>query len=109
MVTHPLARQSVSMHLEQGDKEVDHFVFEGEAQMSQQQQDAYKGLIGDGAAKITVAKDLGEKNFGNGGSVMVSITLTCDQSHAAINGAVDMAHGLADYWIKQYHDQMRRM
>lgn len=77
--------------------------------MSAQQVDYYKNIIGDGLSKITVSKDLGEKDFGKGGSVMVSVTLTCDQSEAGINGAIQLADRLATYWTDQHHDGMRKL
>lgn len=73
-----------------------HEVYEGEAQMSQQQQDAYKALIGDGLAKVTVGRDIGEKDFGSGGGVIVNVSLTCDQSGPVINQAIALAHQIAD-------------
>lgn len=77
--------------------------------MSQQQADAYGALIGDGRARITVSKELSESDFGNGGKVMVSVSLTCDQSHGAINGAVQLADSLAVYWVDYHHNNMRQM
>jgi hypothetical protein len=72
-----------------------------------QQLDSYKGLIGDGKGRITVSKEISESDFGKGGKTMVSISLTCDQSHPAINAAVNMADQLATYWANVHHDNLR--
>jgi hypothetical protein len=100
----PLTKQVVHIHAGG-----EHLVSEGEAQMTQQQTDAYQGLVGGGQAKITVTKELSEKDFGNGGSCMVSVTLTCDQSYATIHQAVQLADQVATYWVDQHHNQMRQL
>lgn len=64
--------------------------------MSQAQQDEYKSLVGDGLSKVSVSRDASEKDYGNGGGVMVTVTLTCDQSTPALNQAIALAHQLAD-------------
>jgi hypothetical protein len=64
--------------------------------MSQEQQDYYKSLLGDEKAKVTVMRDLGEKDFGSGGGVAVNITLTCDQSQDAVQKAIGLAYQVAD-------------
>lgn len=103
----PPTRQTVHIHIYEKEKEIEHLEFEGEIEMSQQQQDFYKSLIGDGMARITVSKELSEMSFGNGGKTMVSISLTCDQSGAAVNGAAVLADQLAVYYLSQHFDQMR--
>ncbi len=75
--------------------------------MSTPQQDYYKSLVGDGLAKVTVSKELSEMSYGNGGKVMVSVSLTCDQSQAGVNGAAGLADQLAVYYLSQHFDQMR--
>lgn len=76
--------------------------------MSQEQQDKYKALIGDGLAKVTIMRDLGEKDFGNGGGVAVNITLTCDQSANGVNGAIQLASEVAEGWVWHYHTQLKQ-
>lgn len=85
-----------------------HEFYEGEAKMSQEQQDYYKSLIGDGLSKITVGRDNGEKDFGSGGGVMVSVTLTCDQSQDKIRGAIDLAYQIADSFAWHYQNQLKQ-
>lgn len=96
IVFQPLARMVVHTHLKVNDQNIDHLVYEGEAQMSQAQQDEYRALIGDGQARVSVSRDLSEKDYGNGGGVQVTVSLTCDQSQAALNQAIVLAHQLAD-------------
>ncbi len=46
-----------------------------------------KHLVGDGEAKVTVSADLSNKQYGNGASVMVSVTATVDQSTEVVEEA----------------------
>lgn len=85
-----------------------HYVFEGDAPMSQEQQDKYAAVIGNGLAKVNVGRDLGEKDFGSGGGVIVNISLTCDQSEVALNQAISLAHQLADQACWYYHQQLKQ-
>ena len=91
-----LTREVVHVHTIVNKIDVNHDVYEGEARMSQEQQDAYKQLIGDGMAKVTVSQELSESDYGNGGKVMVAMTLTCDQSQAAVNSAIGWAKHMVD-------------
>lgn len=101
----PFTRQVVHIHPKSGD----HLIYEGEAHMSQQQADAYKALIGDGKARVTVSKELSESDYGNGGKIMVSVSLTCDQSYNAVNGAISLANQVATYWADQHHGEMKQL
>lgn len=76
--------------------------------MSLQQQDYYKSLIGDGLAKISVGADLGEKDFGNGGGVIVNVTLTCDQSAEKIQAAIGLAHQVATGAVWHYQGLLKQ-
>jgi len=87
---------------------LDHGIYEGEASMNPQQQDLYKNLIGDGLAKVSVGRDLAEKDYGNGGGVLVNVTLTCDQSQAALNQAVQLAYQIADGAVWHYQAQVKQ-
>lgn len=104
MVNEPQTRMTVHAHVK-GPKPI-HEIYEGEAKMSQQQQDAYKNIIGDGLGRVTVGRDLSEKDFGNGGGVFVNITLACDQSQAGFQAAIPMAFQLADQWCWFYQRQL---
>ncbi len=75
--------------------------------MSQDQKDRFKSLVGDGLAKVTVSKDLGEKDFGSGGGVVVSVTLTCDQSESGINSAIALANEVATNHTWYYQQQLK--
>jgi hypothetical protein len=85
-----------------------HRVYEGTVDMSQEQQDKYKTIIGDGLAKITVGSDFSEKDYGNGGGVMVSVTLTCDQSDEKINAAIALANELSSRYAWHYRNMLRQ-
>lgn len=76
--------------------------------MSQEQQDRFQALVGNGLAKVTVGRDLGEKDFGNGGGVVVSVTLTCDQSERAVSSAVALAHEIANNYAWHYQGQLKQ-
>jgi hypothetical protein len=102
----PLTRQTVHVHIK---NPPEHLVYEGEVKMSQQQQEAYKALVGDGLARVTVSKELSESDYGSGGKTMVSISLTCDQSHAVVNQAITFADQLALYWVDQHQQQLRQI
>lgn len=86
----------------------EHYIYEGDAVMSQAQQDRYKSLVGDGLSKVTVGRDMGEKDFGSGGGVMISITLTCDQSEQSVNAAIALAHEVADNNAWYYQQRLKQ-
>lgn len=70
--------------------------YEGDIEMSAQQKNDLKALIGDGQAKVTVSREYSDKNYGNGGSVFVAVTLTCDQSPEGVEAAIGWANYFAD-------------
>ncbi len=76
--------------------------------MSQHQQDHYKAILGDEKARVSVGRDLSEKDYGNGGGVMVNVTLTCGQSQPEISQAIALAHDLANGAARHYHNQLRQ-
>lgn len=49
-----------------------------------------KHLIGDGLAKLSMSSELSDKNYGDGVSCMVSVTVTVDQSESAIADAAQI-------------------
>lgn len=86
----------------------EHYVYEGEAIMSQGQQDRFKALLGDGLSKVTVGCDFAEKDYGNGGGVVVSVTLTCDQSEQAVRSAIGLAQEISYQYAWYYRDMLRQ-
>lgn len=76
--------------------------------MSQEQQDRFQALVGNGLAKVTVGRDLGEKDFGNGGGVIVSVTLTCDQNEKSVGSAIALAHEIANNHAWYYQQQLKQ-
>ena len=103
-----LTREIIHVHTKVNKQWVDHEVFEGEARMSQEQQDYYKQLIGDGQASVTVSRELSEGDFGNGGKTFVSITLTCDQSGPFLTTATEYAKSLAESKCWEYHGMLKQ-
>jgi hypothetical protein len=83
-------------------------VYEGEIDMSQQQAADLKRIVGDGQAKVTASREISHKDYGNGGSVFVSITLTCDQTQETIDYAAQMAGYLADKNATEQHGQLQQ-
>lgn len=71
------------------------------------QQIDLKTIIGDGKARVTVSKELSEKDYGNGGSVFVSVTMTCDQSQDMIDTAAGWAGFHAEKNVVEQHGQLR--
>ena len=106
--SYPLTKMTVHARIAQSGPVVEHGIYEGGAQMSQQQEDLYKTLIGDGNARITVGRDLGEKDYGNGGGVFVNVSLVCDQSQAAMSRAIALAYELADGACWYYQNQVKQ-
>lgn len=88
--------------------DVDNEVLEGEVPMSQQQQDYYKAVVGDGLARVSVGRDMSEMDFGSGGKVFVSVSLVCNQDAQTINYAVGLAASIADYQVEQHFQQMKQ-
>ena len=76
--------------------------------MSQQQQDYYKAIIGDGLARVSVGRDMSEMDLGSGGKVFVSVSLVCNQDAQTVNYAVGLAAQIADYQIEQHFQQMKQ-
>ncbi len=103
----PLTRLVVDRKLYHNDREIDHELYEGEVEMTQQQQDAYKAIIGDGLATVTVSRTLSHKNYGSGGDVFVSVSLKCDQSSDGLATAIEYAKQLAEDRAWNHLDQLR--
>ena len=104
---HPLTKQTVYRRVHQDGREISTEVSEGEVDMTQQQQDAYKSIIGDANASVTVSRTLSHKDYGSGGDVFVSITLKCDQSGQGLATAVEYAKQLAETKAWEHLDQLR--
>ncbi len=104
----PLATLTVRRVYVQNKNEIDSEISEGEAPMSEQQQDQYKGIIGDGQARVAVGRDMSEMDFGSGGKVFISVSLACDQSATGISWAAGLAAQMADYFVEQHYQQMKQ-
>ncbi len=106
MNKYPLTAMTVHVH-DKTKSNNEHHLYEGDAVMSQEQQDRFKALIGDGLSKVTVSQDLGEKDFGSGGGVIVSVTLTCDQNENSIANAIALAHEVANGHAWYYQHKLK--
>jgi hypothetical protein len=102
-----LTKQSIHVHVIENKKPVSHDVYEGEVIMSQQQQDYYKQLIGDGKASVTTSREISESSFGSGGKVFVSVTLICDQSMQGVASAIEHARSMAEAKAWEHHAALR--
>lgn len=107
-------RRSVDGHPDEA------FIYEGELPVSQNHQypaaqaqqpappqDPLKSILGDGQAAVTVSKDISHKDYGQGGSVFVSVRLTCDQSVPIIEYAVKHATYFVDKNLEEQYAQLQ--
>lgn len=99
---------TIHVHYYQDKAVVGHDVFEGEVTMTQPQQDSYKQLLGDEKASVTASKELSESDYGNGGKVFVSVSLTIDQSQGALESGIAWAKMLADQKAWEHHAEMKQ-
>ena len=76
--------------------------------MADQEQLNLKQIIGDGLAKVTASRELSKKNYGNGGSVHLSVTLTCDQSVAIIDWAAKAAGSLVEKYANEQYPELQQ-
>ena len=70
--------------------------------------DALKALIGDGNSRVTVSREMGEADYGNGGKVFVAVSLTCDQSMQSVETATQWAKYLADKYATEQVGELRQ-
>jgi len=74
-------------------------IYEGE--VPKEMDDYAKQVIGDGNARVAVTTDMGIKDYGNGVSVSVTLSLSCNQDNATVNNVVQaLAH-----WGREYCKQ----
>lgn len=91
----------------QNNAEIDKQVFDGEVEMDPQQQDYYRGIIGDAKASVTASRTLSHKDYGSGGDVFVSVTLTCGQTGQEISSAIDLAKQMAEWKAWQHLEELK--
>lgn len=78
-----------------------------EAPMSQEQQDCFKALIGDGQFRVTLSRELGESDYGTGGKVFLSLSGVCDQSQPYIEAMVEGLRGHGEFLVEQHWASFR--
>ena len=71
----PKTRMTVHARVDGSGAPLEHGIYEGEVPMTQTQADQYKQLLGDEKARITVGRDISEKDYGSGGGGIVNDTL----------------------------------
>ena len=84
-----IRRSAVLKGMEPEDQFCDDF------QLSEGHMDKAKRLIGDGQAEVSVGTDMGEKDYGNGFGVFVSVKLTCNQDVTTIEKAQALGWAIA--------------
>jgi hypothetical protein len=72
------------------DRRLAHIPVEEEVDMDELQE-----LVGDGKGHVSVAMSYGDKDYGNGFEVRVSVGLTCNQDRDTIDNARSLALELA--------------
>jgi hypothetical protein len=72
------------------DRRLAHIPVEEEVDMDELQE-----LVGDGKGHVSVAMSYGDKDYGNGFGVRVSVGLTCNQDRDTIDNARSLALELA--------------
>lgn len=100
-------QQSMKIHREwklPGGKVV-HDVYEGD--IPEKYMDDYQKIIGDGLARMTVAVDFSELNYGTGCKVLVSASLACSQDAATMKYAGQLAGYMARESAKEQLQQAK--
>lgn len=87
---------------------VDSEIYEGEIDMTPEQQDAYKALVGDGLSEIVQSRTLSIKQYGNGGDVFLSVKFHCDQSVEGVLRTIDLEKALLEDRIWRHHDDFKQ-
>ena len=82
-------------------------IYEGDIPVADLGDVDLKQIIGDGLSKVTASRELSEKSYGNGGSVHLSISITCDQSLPVIDWAVNTAKQLTAKYAQEHHAELK--
>lgn len=81
------------------DGQVAHDVYEGE--VPEEIMAFAEQVIGNGAARVAVTNDVSMKDYGNGVSCSVTISLSCNQDDQTLDTVV----GALGNWTKEYAKQ----
>jgi len=76
-------------------------------QPSEEHMDKAKKLVGNGKAEVSVGMDMGEKDFGNGFGVFVSVKLTCNQDENSIDAAQALGQEMVKSYIEMQHGEAK--
>lgn len=66
---------------------------------------AAEELLGDAQSRVSVTMDLSSKNFGNGASAMVTVSLNCNQDDETIADAVELATDSVKDFVALAYDE----
>jgi hypothetical protein len=102
MIKHPYPKfraDCVLTILKGSEKQTVTYTYTGE--VPKELMDAYKQVLGNAAAKVSVSADMGAKEFGNGASATVFVTLSCDQNQETILQAIELAGAMARWAVKE--------
>lgn len=80
----------------------DTIVDSAEGDPPEQFMDEYKKIVGDAQGKVSVGTDFSSKSFGKGASVMVNVSLACNQDQQTLLYAIDLAAALARYKAQEH-------
>ena len=103
-----LTKTRLSIDILHKDILLDRLVYEGPVEMTPEQIDSYKQLKGDEKATVTASRDVSEMDFGTGGKVFVSVTLTVDQSTQGIESGYQWATYFVNKKVWEAHDELKR-
>jgi hypothetical protein len=79
-------------------------IWEGEVPVADQQNYRLADIVGNGLAKVTVGREMSKNDYGTGGKVFVSVTITCNQDDALVEYAKKCASALAErYVVEEYN------
>lgn len=90
-IKRPYTHLAVSHRITKDNEDVLYETQDMEVPMSQDQQDAYQQVIGDGNAKVTYSREIKVAKFGTSISEFASVSLTCHQSEAHISYTFGLA------------------
>jgi hypothetical protein len=74
-------------------------IYEGE--VPKEMDDYAKAVMGDGQARVAVTTDMGFKDYGNGVSVSVTLSMSCNQDVTTVNNTVQFLGS----WSREYCKQ----
>jgi hypothetical protein len=98
----PVFRPDIEIVISKGSqRQVVRYTYTGE--VPKQLMDAYQTIVGNGLAKVSVSADMGTKDYGNGVSATVFVSLTCNQDQQTMLQAIELAGSMARWAARDQH------